>query len=436
VLDDLQWADTSSLELLHFIARQMTDAPLLLFCTGNPEAPRSGDALRGLRQSLAAAGSGPRAALAPLDEAAVGELLQRVFATDPLMTREFTTLIYRWTRGNPFFLEETLKALIASGDLRMEEGRWHGWQVDILRLPASVRDAVLTRLEVLSAAAREAADTAAVMGARFSFEVLAEALQVTDDALLNVIDELRRARVLEEITDQDDVAYDFAHPLIRETLYADLGRVRVRLLHARVADALEQRYGEQALDHADELAYHFARAHSAHAEEKAARYLNRAGLQALAKHADREAADYLSAALERMRGTGAPPDTLIDTMEALARAQQRLGEYEAATELWVRVQEWAVEHGEPARAAAVARRVGLACYWAGRLGEALAHLDEGLQHASATDAAAVRVRLHTARAACLQELAAGMRRSPPPSWRWPRPRRPLPQGSARQDPTC
>jgi DNA-binding CsgD family transcriptional regulator len=418
VLEDLQWADTSSLELLHFVVRQMNDAPLFLYCTFNPDQPEPNVALRAMQQSLGGMGLARQRKLEPLDEDAVGELLNRMFGADRTLTRDFATLLYRWTRGNPFFVEETLKALTASGDLRQEDGRWTGWHVDALRLPASVREAVLTRLEVLSTPAREAADIAAVLGGRFSFDRLAATVSMPADTLLDALDELTRARVLEEVPVDDDVVYDFMHPLLRETLYSELGRIRLKLLHGRVAEALERHHGVAAAHHADELAYHFARAQSADAIEKAILYLTRAGLQALRRSANREAADYLAAALERMQQHGSDPEAIIDVAEALAQARQRLGEYDVATELWTRVQQWALSHGEPLRAAAVARRMGLACYWKGALGEALRHLEAGIAWVAAAGTAAsgdgaapdtahavaLRVRLGTAKAACLQEL--------------------------------
>ncbi|MBR9988735.1 MAG: AAA family ATPase, partial [Gemmatimonadetes bacterium] len=160
-LEDLQWADTSSLDLLHFMARQMTDAPFFLFCTFNPDHPDSGASLQRLRQSLASVSAVHQRRLEPLDADSVAELIERLFGTERSLTSNFTTLLYRWTKGNPFFVEETLKVLVASGDLKQHEGRWTGWQLNTLRLPPSVSDAVMTRLEVLDAGAREAADTAA-----------------------------------------------------------------------------------------------------------------------------------------------------------------------------------------------------------------------------------------------------------------------------------
>jgi DNA-binding CsgD family transcriptional regulator len=399
VLEDLQWADTSSLELLHFVARHVTDAPLFIFCTVNPEYPPTA-ALRALGEAVNSLPGGRQLRLEPLTPPEVEELVCRAFQCDGAASREFAGQLYSWTRGNPFFIEETLKLLVSAGDLRLEDGRWTGWQVDAMRLPSSVRDAVLTRLQVLSPAARDAADIAATIGVRFTFEAFRDMMPGGADAALDVLDELRRERVLHEIDEGADVVYDFVHPLIRETLYRSLGRVRAKLLHARIAAALEERYGADVLEHADELAYHFVRAGPDDARASAVRYLAEAGRRALVKYANREAADYLTAALQRVDSSHA---LFVDLAEGLARARQRLGEYGAALELWARVRTAALQHGDPARAAAASRRMGLACYWSGDLGAALAHFEDGLGNAAAGEASLI-VRLWTARAVCLQEL--------------------------------
>jgi DNA-binding CsgD family transcriptional regulator/tetratricopeptide (TPR) repeat protein len=400
VLEDLQWADTSSLELLHYVARHLTDAPLVLYCTYNPEKVR-GATLRALEQTVRELPRSRVLQLEPLSVAAVEEMVCRAFEVDARISRGFSALLYGWTRGNPFFIEETLKLLVAAGDLRLEDGRWTGWQIDALRLPPSVRDAITSRLETLSPAAREAAELAAIFGGRFRLESAAAVLRVEPHTLLAALDELRRARVLEETDAGGDLAYEFAHPLIRETLYDGLSRARARLLHCAVAATLEQHYGAAALDHADELAYHFGQSPVTDATPKAVLYLAEAGRRALAKYANREAADYLAAALERV-----PEDstTALEVGSDLARARQRLGEYEEALALWERVRDAALAAGDAARAGAISRRMGLACYWSGEVETALRHFDEGLAHAERAADMPLVVRLCTAKAACLQEV--------------------------------
>jgi predicted ATPase/DNA-binding NarL/FixJ family response regulator len=404
VLEDLQWADTSSLELLHYVARHLGDARLLLYCTYNPEKVR-GVTLRALEQTVRELPHSRTLQLEPLSITAVEELVCRRFAVDHLVSRDFSTLLYGWTRGNPFFIEETLKLLVAADDLRLEDGRWTGWQLDALKLPPSVREAITSRLENLSPAAREAAELAAIFGGRFRLESAAAVLRVEPHMLLSALDELRRERVIDETDAGGDLTYEFAHPLIRETLYDGLSRARARLLHSAVAATLEAHYGAAALDHADELAYHFGQAPMTDAptdtSPKAVLYLAEAGRRALAKYANREAADYLAAALERV-----PPDspTALEVSAELARARQRLGEYAAALALWERVRDGALAAGDPTGAAAISRRMGLACYWSGDVECALRHFNEGLEHALAAADTPLVVRLYTVKAACLQEV--------------------------------
>jgi DNA-binding CsgD family transcriptional regulator len=401
VLEDLQWADTSSLELLHFVARHTTDSPLLLYCTYNPEKV-SGGAVAALEHTVRELRGSRMLQLDALGLADVEELVCRGFGVDAQLTRSFAALLYGWTRGNPFFIEETLKLLVAAGELRQEDGRWTGWQIDTLRLPPSVREAITARLETLSPSAGEAAQLAAVFGGRFRLQSAAAVLQAEPFAVLNAFDELRRARVLDETDAGDDVVYEFTHPLIRETLYDSLSRGRARLLHAAVADTLEQQYGDAALEHADELAYHFVRSAATDAGAKAARYLAEAGRRALAKYANREAADYLAGALDRVPAE--ETETVLEISAALAQARQRLGEYAAALALWERVRDAALEAGDAARAGGVSRRMGLACFWSGAVEAALRHFDEGLLHARHAADTALIVRLCTAKAACLQEI--------------------------------
>jgi DNA-binding CsgD family transcriptional regulator len=401
VLEDLQWADTSSLELLHFVVRHTTESPLLLYCTYNPEK-MSGAALPALENTVRELPGSRMLHLGPLGLADVEELVCRAFDADAQLTRSFAALLFGWTRGNPFFIEETLKLLTATGELRQEDGRWTGWDIDTLRLPPSVRDAITSRLETLTPAAGEAAQLAAVFGRRFRLQSAAAVLRTDAYAVAAAFDELRRAGVLDETEAGDDVVYEFTHPLIRETVYDSLGRGKARLLHEAVAGTLEREYGEATLEHADELAYHFARATAADARSRAVHYMAEAGRRALAKYANREAADYLNGALERV--PDADTATTLEITGALAQTRQRLGEYADALALWQRVRDAALQAGDAARAAAISRRMGLACYWSGNVEAALRHFDDGLLHGRRAADAAIVVRLGTAKAACLQEV--------------------------------
>lgn len=403
VLDDLQWADASSLELLHFIARQATGGRIALLCAYNDALLDQNPQLRAVEQSLATHDGVHSRAVPPLTHAETAELIARLFGMQEVGSAEFTALLYGWTRGNPFFLEELLKSMVESGKLQRNDGVWRGWESAEIALPSSIREAVMPRLSSLSPAARELADLMAAIGTNIAHASLGPLVRWSEDAVVDAIDELLRLRVLEERTSGREVVYDFTHPVLRETLYAGLSLARARSLHGRIAEALEEGYGTECARHADELAYHFARSRSERHAEKAVRYLYAAGRRALETYSNREAADYLGAAVERaaeIPATLVPPSLLED----LARARQRLGDFDSAFELLVRTREAALAAGDAAGVASAERRLGLVRYRAGRLSEALEHYAAGLEWAGRAGDQGLYARLKLAQGDSLLEL--------------------------------
>ena len=405
VLENLQWADASSLELLHFVARQLDGHRIVLIGTYNESERESNPVLRSTEQSLVGLGALTVQRLDALAAAEVDDILHRMFGADRAATRQFSALLYQSTRGNPFFVEETLKFLVESGALTETDSRWTGWEMETLNLPPTIRDVVKARLDRLSGNARTVANLAAVIGTRAPYDTLSRVSRLTAPDIVAALDELLGQKIFQETGSPESICYDFTHPLLQQVIYADLGQARARLLHATIAEALEELYGGAALDHADELALHFARAHSQALARKAITYLTAAGNTALEKYANREAANYLTAALEHLDKddsiTEVPRKEILTT---LARTRQRLGEYDVAMRLWARAREEALASGERDALAGIEHRMGLACYWSGSYTDALEHYDEGLTAASAAGDAALGVRLRLARGICLQDL--------------------------------
>jgi predicted ATPase/DNA-binding CsgD family transcriptional regulator len=410
VLENLQWADASSLELLHFTARQLAGQRVVILCSYNDAQRESNAALSNTERSLVGLGASTVLRVAPLSREENDELLARVFSVEPATVRDFAALLYERTRGNPFFVEEMLKSLVDSGQLRYEQGRWTGWEVATLDLPRTVRDAIVARLERLSASARTVVDVAAVLGTRASYGALATVTALPEPELVEAIDELRRHRILTDADGPESVYYDFTHPSLQATLYGELGKARTRLLHGRIATALEHLYGASADQHADELAFHFARATSPELAPKAARYLATAGRAALARYASREAATYLGAALDLIdRGptAGEPNAAAADVsslVEDLARAKQRNGEYGAARVLWERALRDARAANDDARVSSLERRLGVASFWAGDNEQASVHYAAGLDAARRAGDERLAARIRIAQAVSFMEL--------------------------------
>jgi len=403
VLDDVQWADDSSVELMHFLARQIVGHPILIVCTYNDRARESSRALMDAERSLTSIGAGEVLRLEALSRPQVGELVARSFGVDADVVRDFSAVLYGWTRGNTFFVEEILKALVSTGRLRLESGAWIGWDAKNFDLPGSIRDAIMSRLASFGDVARKVVETASIVGTRMTYDVLESITDLGSDEILDGLEELCSNGILEEEDDDGRIVYDFRYPLIRQTLYDEFGLQRVRALHGAVAEALEDHYGSEAEDHADELAFHFARTHGHRLRDKAARYLMAAGRKAFGRRADQEAISYFEAALDRIdRDTEDGREALGELLPLLARSHTHVGHFDEAVELWTST--LADVDEEDAEYAGIRRALGLTHVWRGDHEAAAESFEAGRESAKANEDRPATIRLLVAEAHGLHEL--------------------------------
>ena len=259
ILEDLQWADESSLQLIHFLARQTSGHPVLFLCTYNDRERDRSPQLIQTKRSLASLNVGAVHQLQPLNLDQVTELVGRSFGIDGESVRGFSAVLFGWTRGNAFFVEEIVKSLVATGRIRSEGGTWVGWDAKEFGMPGSIRDAVMGRIRGFSEPAQTVAELAAIVGTRASYPLLESISGLPGTELLSALEELCAHGILDEGTESGEVVYRFAHPLVRQILYGEFGLARARVLHGVVAEAMEAYYGPRAIDHADQLAFHFSR---------------------------------------------------------------------------------------------------------------------------------------------------------------------------------
>lgn len=405
LLEDVEWADASSLELLHFLARQCAGHPTHFLCTCDEAGRERNPNLIRAQLSLLDLGLAQVLPVEPLSPADVREWVGRTFPADPAILGPFSDALFRWTRGNPFFTEEVLKAIEAPSASILDRGPAAGGDARALPLPSSIREAVREGLRTLSTDARTTAELVAVIGTEASHPLLARVTPLEEARLLDALDELSSRKVLTERLEASTVIYDFRHAIVRETLRQELGLQRLRLLHGVIADAMEAFWGPSAPQHADELAYHFVQAGLDHGADKALGYLVTAGRSALSRHADYEAVAYLRGARERVDATGGWGEygEGVRLLQDLARALQRLGEYAAALEVLDRASELTAPEG--AGEAELARLRGLASFWAQQHEAAFAHFERGL--AGAEEGSRERILLLLARSQCRQEVGRG-----------------------------
>jgi DNA-binding CsgD family transcriptional regulator len=377
ILENLQWADPSSVDLFHFVARKVAAHPLVLVVTYNDAQRESNRGLVAAERSLASLGVITRHPLGGLTAEETASLVGASFGVDAGTIDDFAQRIHARTRGNAFFIEESLKALVVGGALRQEGERWVGWTTEQLALPDSIRDALGVRFESLSEGAKRLVQIASAVGTHVPHALLVRIGGLERPALLATIDELRNERLFEETEGAAGPTYLFTHPMLQEMLYAEMSLVRRSQLHGEIADALETEYGASALLRAEELAVHFRRAEARTHRDRTVRYLVAAGKLALDRGANREAADSLEAAVALVpEGDG---DSARDgVVDLLARARNRLGDYPAAMRHWGELARRAEARGDHARAGVVSRHLGVAAARSGDVGLALEHFARGV----------------------------------------------------------
>jgi predicted ATPase/DNA-binding CsgD family transcriptional regulator len=341
ILEDIHWADETTLDFIHLLARRISAYPLLLLATYRHE-----EVSPAFKQLLVQLGRGRMAheiflpALGPSD---VHIMLQTIFEqTQPVRT-EFLDAIYDLTEGNPFFIEEVLKALVSTGEIFYAERGWDRKPMQELHIPPSVQDAVQRRTSQLSGDARQLLTWAAVAGRRFDFVLLQQLSQRDEGELLALMKEVVTAQLVVEETAE---RFAFRHALTRQAVYAELlGRER-QLLHHRVATAIEQIYVNALKVNAlkalaepveaaqvNDLSYHFYRAGD---WKKVLEYAWRAGSRAQALYAQQAAVEHFSRAIQAVQHVEASmlqqagEELVIKLHRARGLAYAALGEFEDA----------------------------------------------------------------------------------------------------------
>jgi len=325
VLEDLHWADPTSVHLTEHLARLAADRPLLILATSRP----------GTGLSLPAGVPVHQLSLAPLAAQAERELAGSFVGA--AASQEVLDTVLLGTEGNPLFLEERLASLVETGALVRDQGVWCLRAGARTEVPQALERLVRSRVDRLSLAARETARAAAVIGVEFSLPLLTA---VCDAASPPVMDELCACDLVRQVpvslleaapAPAPDPTFRFRHAMIQEAIYNGLVGAERRLLHGRVAWTLEERSAGSLADVAAILGTHFALAHES---ERAVWYLQLAGDQATGAFANTEAISSFRGALAVMRDAPLPDGSEAARLSAklanvLWRTAQR-GEARAA----------------------------------------------------------------------------------------------------------
>lgn len=373
VLDDLHWADATSIGLLDHLVRHPDQGPLLLLGTYRETDLSRTHPLAASLADLRRERKFERIHLSGLAIEAVAKLVGN--RTGSEVPAAVSQAIWEETEGNPFFVEEVVEHLIETGAI----GPGVPWpsrdQVHSLEIPEGIREVVGRRLSRLSDETNRILAVASVIGREFNVDLL-HGLQAGDpDSVIDQIDEAIAARILVEAPTVFG-RYAFSHALVRQTLYEELNPTRRARLHRQVADELEARGGSPA-----ELALHFT---AAHEPRRALTASIAAGEAAESILALAEAARHYRQALDLWEEVNDPEGlTGVDLPALLHRTAEASymleGGLEKSIELTERAERAIDADREPVRAGALAERLGRYLWIAGRGNEAIAAVERALE---------------------------------------------------------
>ncbi len=288
-IDDLQWCDAETTDWLHYLLRMHSRARFLLVGTVRSEEFGPGHALHQLLLQLRRTDELVEIELERLDANATAHLVANL--TGQQLAEDAGTEFYRQTEGNPLFIVETIRAQLRAQSADKAPLLFSLTRAAPQALPPKVHAVIESRLARLSPAARSLVDVAAVIGRSFTIQGLTLASEQHEDTLTLALDELWQNKI---VRTQDADAYNFSHDKLREVAYGALSPAWRRLLHQRVARALEVIYTDNLDQISGQLADHYEQASQI---KEAIAYYGRAAAIEQRRFALTQAIDYLQRGL-------------------------------------------------------------------------------------------------------------------------------------------
>ncbi|MBP1692475.1 MAG: serine/threonine protein kinase [Chloroflexi bacterium] len=323
VIEDAHWADSGSLRAVRHLARRSTSAnlPLMILLTYREVELDHAHPLKDLLFDLNRERLGTRIKLARLSWEDTRLMLQSLLQEQ--IAPELVNSIYQETEGNPFFIEEVCKALVEQGSLVLENGHWRSSDnLERVQIPQSVRLAIETRAEQLSAQTQDALLIASVIGREFDFDILLKASERDEESLIAALEEAEHAQLVVEVKSKPgEERFAFTHALVPTTLREGASGLRRHRLHRRVAEAIESLNP----DDYPALAYHYDQAGD---EDCALSYYSKAAERSRQVYANDEAIRYYTQALDL-----AEPDsaTTFDLLAGRMRVYELVGQRDEQT---------------------------------------------------------------------------------------------------------
>ncbi len=292
VLEDLQWADPGTRELLDYMTRRLRSTNVLVLATYRMDEMHRKHPLVPTIQGWRRSGNAEFIELQPLSASAVADMVGAIFE-EAHVTEEFRDFLYERSEGNPFVVEEMLRDAVDRGDIFRTDSGWDRKALAEMRIPRTVKAAILHRLERLGKEEVDVLSAASVVGRATDINTLIAVTGMEEAAVYAALETCVTYQLLEE-DERTPGKYQFRHALTREAVYEDMILPRRQQLHARVAEVLASRPDRAAVD----LAHHLL---AAGRYDEAVAMCIAAAEDAIHARAYRDAADVLERAAPHIR---------------------------------------------------------------------------------------------------------------------------------------
>jgi class 3 adenylate cyclase/tetratricopeptide (TPR) repeat protein len=328
ITEDVQWADTSSIELLESLFLLAETHGILFVNVFRPGHKETGDRIAiNVKQKLP--GRYEEIVLKPLDERMSETLILNMLKVGGLHHAVIQQIIRR-AGGNPFFIEEVVRSFIDEGVVVVKEGAFQvSEKIGTITIPNSINDVLMARIDRLEEKTRDLVKIASVIGRSFYHRILSEVASEFQD-LEGRLSYLLDIQLIRERTRMGEVEYLFNHALVQEAAYESLLPTRRRDLHLKVAQSIEKIFRERLHEFYGMLAYHYSRAEDL---DKAEEYLIKAGEEALRSAASDEALHHYEEALQlylKKSGTDGDPEKVAMLEKNIALALYNRGQHQEA----------------------------------------------------------------------------------------------------------
>ncbi|MBN2381867.1 protein kinase [bacterium] len=336
-VDNLQWADSATLDMFRALMSETANMPLLLMSAYRPyDFIRTFFQFLSERKQVSGTYSARRLSIKPLKSKDIKKMVLSMLGSSTLTFESFIDRITTISEGNPYYIEEIMRSSLEEGTLRRHEGSWQIDQesVQSISMPSTIRELVMKRLQHLTPVLQHMLEYVAVLGRVNQISLLSTLMNMPEQDILNLIDDLIRQGILVENqpNQKEPEEYSFQHTLLRDILVKRIQRKSKMLIHERIANYFEETYRDSQDEHFEQLAYHYLQSRN---KAKALKYVLLSADRADRIFANETALDYYRKALKLVRDEG---ETYRDyseqrIMREIARILIRMGDHKTALEM-------------------------------------------------------------------------------------------------------